>query len=657
MTSDAPLRILLVEDNRADAVLLQDMLARVQSDLFDMIWEDLLKNALQRLEVEEFDAVLLDLNLPDSHGLATLDAVHSAKMTTPIVVVTGAEDETLALQAIRQGAQDYLVKGMLSARGIVRVIQYAVDRRRVEENLREAQRREMEAEAAATAARTARDTIHAMSEGVLIIDMKGRVLSVNPAMERITGISASGAMGRRINDFFPYLLEQESQAELAQALQTAMEGRLPDMKPLTLRSVSGVETAVIPSAAFIRGTDGKAVSVVVTLRDITDLKRAQDAMKASEKKYRELVECANSIIMRMRSDGTITFVNEFAQRFFGYSQEELVGRNVVGTMVPAGEAPLSRLIAEIGLHPEAYASNENENIRKDGHRVWVQWTNRALRNDAGVVEEILCVGIDATARKKAEEANLRYQQRLRSLANRLASSEEEERRRISRYIHDTVIQSLALANIKMGAFRQAIETSVPQDDLKKLETSRDLIKEGITECRRLMSDLAPAMLYELGLEQALDDLCEKLNNQHEVAIRLDAKTPLPPMEVPLRGLLFQSTRELIVNALKHSGASTIRVTLDGNGTHIRIAVVDNGTGFYLTGARVSRPNGEGGFGLFNLKERVEGLGGRFEISSEPGQGTTAVITAPLAPALPDAPDESKKGTIAPAVPADTPVCT
>jgi PAS domain S-box-containing protein len=440
-------------------------------------------------------------------------------------------------------------------------------------------------------------------------------------------------------------------------MRTALEGRLPDMKPLTIRSVSGAETAVIPAAAFIRAADGKAVSVVVTLRDITDLKRAQDAMKASEKKYRELVESANSIIMRMRSDGTITFVNEFTQRFFGYSQEEMVGRNVVGTIVPSGEAPLYHLIAEIGLHPEAYASNENENIRKDGRRVWVQWTNRALRNEAGVVEEILCVGNDATARKKAEEANLRYQQRLRSLANRLASSEEEERRRISRYIHDTVIQSLALANIKLGGFRQSIEKSVPQDDLKKLETSRDLIKEGITECRRLMSDLAPAMLYELGLEQALDDLVEKLNNQHEVAIRLEAKAPLPPMEVPLRGLLFQSTRELIVNALKHSGASVIRVILDGDGAHIRISVVDNGTGFYLTGARVSRPNGEGGFGLFNLKERVEGLGGRFEISSEPGQGTTAVIVAPLAPAAPDAPADQKKGTTATAAPHDAPVCS
>jgi signal transduction histidine kinase len=137
------------------------------------------------------------------------------------------------------------------------------------------------------------------------------------------------------------------------------------------------------------------------------------------------------------------------------------------------------------------------------------------------------------------------------------------------------------------------------------------------------------MLYELGLEQALDDLIEKLNRQHEVDIRLDSRGPVPPMDVPLRGLLFQSTRELIVNALKHSGASRIEVQMGVEGESIGITVKDNGTGFYQTGSRVSRRNGEGGFGLFNLRERVEGLGGSFAITSEPGQGTTARIRAPM----------------------------
>lgn len=632
MKEEESLRVLLVEDNRADAVLLQEMLVRAQPGHFDIIWEDRLGKASARLEGQAFDVVLLDLSLPDSQGLATLEAIHGVAVTVPIVVVTGAEDENLALQAIRQGAQDYLVKGTLSARGMARVIHYAVDRRRVEENLRESQRREMAAEALATAARTAQDTIRAMSEGVLILDMKGRILSVNPAMEQLTGINSQAVIGHGLAELMPQFVAVAKLAFMEDALQTALEGRLPELHPFTMHSVTGGDVSVIPAAAFIRGADGEAVSLVVTFRDITLIRQAQDAVESSEKKYRELVESANSIIMRRRLDGTVTFLNGFALNFFGFRAEEIVGRNVVGTIVPEKDSEgrdLAAMIQDIGARPEAYISNENENICKDGRRVWVQWTNRALLNAAGEVYEVLCVGADATARKNAEEASRRYQLRLRSLSNRLASTEEEERRRISRYIHDTVIQSLALANIKMGSLRQGIEKRCPGEELKKLETARELIQEGIAECRQLMSDLAPAMLYELGLEQALDDLVEKLSRQHEVDIRLEGRGPYPVADIPLRGLLFQSTRELIVNALKHSGASLIQVYLESDGTTMTVTVKDNGNGFSMPGSFVPRRNGEGGFGLFNIKERVEGLGGTFSVTSEPGQGTRAVITAPL----------------------------
>ena len=629
------LNVLLVEDNKGDAVLLQDMLMGVSGmDRFSLSWADRLGKALDRLKKMPFDAVLLDLTLPDSRGLATLDTMHQAAPSVPIIVVTGAEDEALAIQAIRQGAQEYLVKGTLSPRGIARTIRYAIDRRRVEENLREAQRREMAAEAEAAAARTARDTIAALVEGVLLLDMKGRIVSMNPAMERLCGIAAAGVLGRHLTDFLPALVPPGELPPLREAFQSLFEGRLPEVVPFTIRPAAGGDIPVVPAPAFIRGADGQAVSIVVTFRDISALTRAREALEASERKYRELVESANSIIMRRRADGTITFVNGFGQRFFGYPAEDLVGRNVVGKIVPQKDSAgrdLAAMIGAIGADPESYSSNENENMKRDGTRVWVQWTNRALRNPAGQVEEILCVGIDATARKRAEDANQFYQQRLRSLANRLASTEEEERRRISRHIHDTVIQSLALANIKLGALRKTVEKSGPAAELKKLDTVRDMVNEGISQCRQLMSDLTPAMLYELGLEHALDDLVEKLARQHEVDIRLENDGAAASMEVALRGLLFQSTRELIVNALKHAKAGRILVSTRLEGDRFRISVQDDGVGYDDGEARAAKKNGSGGFGLFNLRERVEGLGGRFDITSEPGRGTTAVILAPLAP--------------------------
>jgi two-component system, cell cycle sensor histidine kinase and response regulator CckA len=147
-------------------------------------------------------------------------------------------------------------------------------------------------------------------------------------------------------------------------------------------------------------------------------KRVEDALRESEHKYRELVENANSIILRMDIVGKITFFNEYALRFFGFSHDEVIGRNVVGTIVPLTDSSgkdLARMILDIGVHPEKYAANENENICKDGTRVWVSWTNKPILDDKGRYLEILCIGNDITYRKRADELLQKSEQKYRTI--------------------------------------------------------------------------------------------------------------------------------------------------------------------------------------------------------------------------------------------------
>ena len=137
MTPD-PKRILVVEDNRADAVLLQEMLMRDAQGQFDLSWTSSLRETLERIEQERFDAILLDLSLPDSHGLDTITRLCTAVPAMPILVITGLTDEQIASEAVRCGAEDYLVKGQTDARSIVRAIRYAIDRKQVEDALKAA---------------------------------------------------------------------------------------------------------------------------------------------------------------------------------------------------------------------------------------------------------------------------------------------------------------------------------------------------------------------------------------------------------------------------------------------------------------------------------------------------------------------------------------
>ncbi|KMQ52273.1 PAS/PAC sensor signal transduction histidine kinase [Chitinispirillum alkaliphilum] len=141
-----------------------------------------------------------------------------------------------------------------------------------------------------------------------------------------------------------------------------------------------------------------------------------NTLKQSEKSLNEMVQFANSIILKLDINGTVTFFNDFACSFFGYKREEIVGKNAVGTIVPATDSSgmdLSEKISDLFKNTGHYASTENENICKDGRKVWVSWSNKALLNSQGETEEVLCVGNDITRLKQTEKAL----QRERDLSN------------------------------------------------------------------------------------------------------------------------------------------------------------------------------------------------------------------------------------------------
>ncbi|MHC1727010.1 MAG: PAS domain S-box protein [Syntrophobacteraceae bacterium] len=197
-------------------------------------------------------------------------------------------------------------------------------------------------------------------------------------------------------------------------------------------SIVGINPAYLRYILY--SSMGAALLVVIlmlwnyTLRKRVFLKTSElqltlEALKESEEKYRELVENANSIILRMDSVGKVTFFNEFAQRFFCYSEEEILGKNVVGAIVPELESTgrdLRAMIEDIGINPDRYINNINENVRRNKERVWVAWTNKPIRYENGRVVEILCVGNDITERKRTENA-LQQSEREKAILNQIAN--------------------------------------------------------------------------------------------------------------------------------------------------------------------------------------------------------------------------------------------
>jgi signal transduction histidine kinase len=211
------------------------------------------------------------------------------------------------------------------------------------------------------------------------------------------------------------------------------------------------------------------------------------------------------------------------------------------------------------------------------------------------------------------------------LASALSKTEERERRNVAAFLHDQVGQKQALVKIKLGELQESI-TSLKME--KPFNEIRELVEETIQDTRRLTFELSPPILYELGLEQSIEWLVEQFEEQHNLKISFQDDGKPKPVEDDVRVILFQSVRELLVNTIKHSKATYVQVSVEREQDMIRITVIDNGMGFDTS---IIHPFSieTGGFGLFNIRERLRDYDGNLDIASELNKGTCVIMSAPL----------------------------
>ncbi len=264
-------------------------------------------------------------------------------------------------------------------------------------------------------------------------------------------------------------------------------------------------------------------------------------------------------------------------------------------------------------------------VRPDGEVRMIRSRLKTHADPRGNPIRLMVTVRDITAQSQAQEKLLKYQGQLKRLASQLTLAEEQERKRIATELHDRIGQNLVSSKFKLGLLQQTSTTGVGTTLFRELE---ELIGQIIQDTRSLIFEISPPVLHELGLEPALEWLTEQTSQRYGFACDFEDDQQPKPLEKDTRVILFQVVRELLTNVVKHAQSRQTKVNLWTTDEQIAIRVEDDGIGFD-TSRLDSQASPKGGFGLFSISERVDLLGGKFNIESDPGRGTRVVIMAPL----------------------------
>lgn len=362
-------------------------------------------------------------------------------------------------------------------------------------------------------------------------------------------------------------------------------------------------------------------------QEIRERIATEEALRASERKYSLLVE--NSLTgIYIKQDGKIIFANDRFCEIHGYGHREIIGMDSWRLVHPHDRAMVethSRKQLEKDAVPAGY---EARGLTKNGDEIWVERSNaRIIYRDRPAILGNL---VDITQRKRMEAALKSSEKELKLLSARLLTAQENERKRIALELHDTIAQNLVTIKFTLGQKLKQMSGTIPVQGVK-LEDILDMVQQNISEVRRIMTDLRPSVLDDLGILVTINWLCREFQKIYG-HIQINREINLEEQDVPeeLKIVIFRILQESMSNAAKHSHANRIALALIRQNGALELSIRDNGRGFDFQDV-LSRVNSTKGLGLIGMRERSEQSFGLFSIHSKKGKGTLIRVRWRLGP--------------------------
>jgi len=471
------------------------------------------------------------------------------------------------------------------------VTQDITERKKAESKLRESEERY-------------RQLVATTTDAIMLFDEETRrFVDVNKASEDLYGYSREAFLGLRQSD----ISAEPDQSD--KSISQTINGNITGVPVRYHKKKDGTVFPVeISGSTFVLG--GRRV-VCGAIRDITERKQAEMTLKEEMAKSNSLLDNIPSCVAMILKKGTREIVaSNKAAREIGAIPGMTCYKSSANRDDPC----------PFCLAPETWSGNEPRQLEVEYQGAHYEGIWMPLTEDL-YVHYIFNI----TERKQAEQQLLDNRTQLKSLASELVLAEERERNRIAVHLHDDVCQNLAYSKMKLQMINAALDDQTQLDDMKDVN---DTLTRLMQEVRSLTFELSSPVLTEFGLEAAVSHwLTEQIEEKHGIAATFTDDGQTKPLKDDIQALLFRSVRELLANAVKHSQAQNVEVTVSRVEDQILILLEDDGIGF--TPDKVLVGNDTGGFGLFSIRERLSHLGGSLEIDSSPGQGCRSILRAPL----------------------------
>ncbi|MDO9119278.1 MAG: CheR family methyltransferase [Nitrospira sp.] len=481
--------------------------------------------------------------------------------------------------------------------------------------------------------------VESSDDAILSKDLHGIITSWNQGARRLFDYTAEEAVGGPSARLLPPDRKDEEKRNLERVTRGQSTEHYDTVRRRKDGSLVGVSLTVSP----IKGAEGRVIGAAEIARDITERERVEAALRQNETLFSTLIEQAPVGMYVVDGQFRVQQINSRALPAFA-SVQPLIGRDFSDVVRILWGSEVGGQVADIFRHTletgERYISPEFSRRRYDlGVEQSYDWETQRVTLPDGQVG-VVCYFTDTTERRQAaaeleqrvadrtQELTQLHEQ-LRALTTELTLTEQRERRRLATELHDHLAQLLVLGKMKLGQSKRVTQPRERRDEL--VEETDEVLSEALAYTRTLVIDLSPPILHEFGLPAALRWLGERMQ-RHGLAVTVRIETEDLSLPEDRAVLLFQSARELLINTAKHAGVGVAWVSLEYRQETLQIEVRDEGVGFDLAAAAAgsSTMAMSSKFGLFSIRERMQALGGSFEVQSAPGAGTTATLRLPLA---------------------------